>query len=383
MKSNNTPPVPQVHGDRPELEGLPHSTFGDAMGTAGASEHPSHSSPELTSPAPTHGQATSHVPNRLGTAKPRVLLPTISLEYHDVGEDIRTRPGTIAAKRIQESLRQQAAKELRRARSPDEKSQLYQEIQGRTNQAAFLEYQLQANFIPPHTQEQFLGPRIFFVSPLFRVRSTKEARQHHIELRLPVPIGRPEIRYKGPELRQSDGVVFLALLHMLRDVRAGLAVTLRPEAVCRSLFGRYDGNARRQLREHIQRLQQGLLISETFSVQLCQAFEYPKTGAWTVALDRHIIKLFSVSPEVWLPLHQRLSLPEGMATWLYGFISSQTKLIPMRLTTLRELCGSEANNKAFCNRTRDALKLLARLGAIDAGWSLKDGEVRWRKPLKR
>lgn len=74
---------------------------------------------------------------------------------------------------------------------------------------------------------------------------------------------------------------------------------------------------------------------------------------------------------------------ECMATWLYGFISSQTKLIPMRLTTLRELCGSEANNKAFCNRTRDALKLLARLGAIDAGWSLKDGEVRWRKPLKR
>jgi hypothetical protein len=168
--------------------------------------------------------------------------------------------------------------------------------------------------------------------------------------------------------------------HVANTLRAS---TLRPEAVCRCLFGRYDGNARRQLREHIQRLQQGLLISETFSVQLCQAFEYPKTGPWTVALDRHIIKLFSVSPEAWLPLQERLSLPEGMATWLYGFISSQTKLIPMRLTTLKELCGSEASGKAFSNRTRDALKLLACLGAIDAGWSLKDGEVRWRKPLKR
>ena len=75
-------------------------------------------------------------------------------------------------------------------------------------------------------------------------------------------------------------------------------------------------------------------------------------------------------------------LPEGMASWLYTYISSQTRLIPMRLATLRELCGSEANDKAFSNRMRDALKLLARLGTIDPGWSLKGGQVRWRKPSK-
>ena len=382
MTSNNTPTSPQVYCDSDEVKDLPSSTSGDVMGSADAPQRQSHSSNEFASPVPTHSQATSPVANRFGTEKPRVLLPAILLEYHDAGEDIRTRPGTIAAKRIQECLRQQAAKELRKTHSPDEKSQLYSEIRGHADEAAFLEDQLRTNFVPMHTPEQFLGPRIFFVSPLFRVRSTKETRQHHIELRLPVPVGKPEIRYTGPELRQSDGLVFLALLHMLRDVRVGLAVTLRPETVCRSLFGRYDGNARRQLREHIQRLQQGLLISKTFSVQLCQTFEYPKTGPWTVALDRHIVELFSVSPEVWFPLQERLSLPDGIATWLYGFISSQTKLIPMRLTRLKELCGSEASGKAFSNRTRDALKLLASLGTIDLGWSLKNGEVRWRKPLK-
>ena len=77
-----------------------------------------------------------------------------------------------------------------------------------------------------------------------------------------------------------------------------------------------------------------------------------------------------------------MSLPEGLTSWLFTFISSQTRLIPMQLATLRSLCGSQASDKAFSNRTRDALKLLARLGTIDPGWSLKGGQVRWRKPFK-
>ena len=190
------------------------------------------------------------------------------------------------------------------------------------------------------------------------------------------------IRYVGPELRQSDGLVFLALVHMLRDVQVGTAVSLQPEAVCLALFGRYDGNSRRQLREHIQRLQQGLLIFETFSVQMCLRFDYPKTGRWTVALDRHITELFRLSPTTWFALRDRLSLPDGLATWLYAFVSSHTRLIPMKLERLRELCGSDAGEKAFGNRLREALKLLAAHGVVDTGWSVGHGEVRWRKPLK-
>lgn len=361
MTSNSTHPCPGFSGGSHEAEGAPPSPSGDQ--------------PDVMAGSPTRGGAVA-------PREPFARLPLLALEYHDAGEDTRTRRGTIAAKRIEESLRQHTVRELRQTRSDEEKAPLRREIRAHADKEVFLEDQLRTAFIPLHTPEQFLGPRIFFVSALFRVRGTKEARQQRLELQLPVPCGAPEIRYAGPELRQSDGLVFLALLHMLRDFRAGIAVSLRPEAVCLSLFGRYDGNARRQLREHIQRLQQGLLIFSTFSVQLCQTFEYPKTGPWTVALDRHIVELFSVSPEVWFPLHERLSLPEGMATWLYTFISSQSRLIPMRLTKLRELCGSQASDKAFSNRTRDALKLLARLGTIDPGWSLKGGEVRWRKPAR-
>ena len=214
------------------------------------------------------------------------------------------------------------------------------------------------------------------------MRSKTQPREKHVDLELPAPHGKTVIRYVGPELRQSDGLVFLALVHMLRDVQVGTAVSLQPEAVCTALFGRYDGNSRRQLREHIQRLQQGLLIFETFSVQMCLRFDYPKTGRWTVALDRHITELFRHSPAAWFALRDRLALPDGLATWLYTFVSSQTRLIPMKLSTLSQLCGSDAGEKAFSNRMREAMKHLATCGVVDTGWSVGHGEVRWRKPVK-
>ena len=320
--------------------------------------------------------------NNRTSGKSDSVFPGVLLECSDPGDDTRTRQEVIDAKRTQESLRAMTYKETRGVSAGAERNALYAEIRAYADKASYLERYLQEDFVPIHGPKQFLSPRAFFVSPFFRVRSRSETRQPHIELELPAAIGKPTIRYSGPELRQSDGLVFLALIHMLRDVRAGAAVSLQPEAVCMALFRRYDGNARRQLREHIKRLQQGLLIFDSFSVQLCQRFDYPKTGRWTVGLDEHITKLFGISPKVWLSLEDRLLLPEGLATWLYSFVASQTRLIPMTLSTLKALCGSQATDKSFSNRMRDALKQLAQRGVIGTGWSVGNGQVRWLKLSK-
>jgi hypothetical protein len=308
-----------------------------------------------------------------------LLFSEVSIEGADPGEGTLTRRGVVHAKRRLGERRTLAFGETRGMKVSAEKSALYQEIQHCKGEEDALERHLQDRFVPQHGTEQFLSPRAFFVSPLFSVRGKAVPRDKHVELELPTPTGRRAIRYRGPELRQSDGLVFLALLHMTRDVQVGTSVSLQPDAVCKALFGRYDGNSRKQLREHVQRLQQGLIILDNCSVQLCLRFEYPKTGRWTVALDPHIVELFRISPEVWLSIQPRLTLPDGLATWLYAFIESQTKLIPMQLSSLRELCGSEACDKAFSNRFRDALHHLARIGIIDKGWSVGAGQVRWRK----
>lgn len=306
-------------------------------------------------------------------------LPEGALAEADQDEPKNTRKGVIQRKRRLEERRADAFSETRGMRASPQKNALYKEIQDCKEEEHLLESHLIERFVPQHSATQFLSPRVFFVSPLFRVRSKAIEREKHVELELPASYGNKPIRYRGPELRQSDGLVFLALLHMMRDVQVGTAVSLQPDIVCKALFGRYDGNSRKQLREHVQRLQQGLMILERCSVQLCLRFDYPKTGRWTVSLDPQIVELFRVSPEVWLKMQPRLALPDGLATWLYGFIESQTRLIPMQLSTLRTLCGSEASDKSFSNRFRDALNILAATKIISPGWSISDGSVRWMK----
>jgi hypothetical protein len=307
------------------------------------------------------------------------FLPEVTVDEPDCIDHPLTRRGVLKAKSVYKELRALTFLELRGMTPSPEKESLYKAVRACVDEEKELERKLLENYVPQHSPSQFLSPRVFFVSPLFRVRSKALPRKSHLVTPLPTLAEHTAlISYSGPELRQSDGRVFLALLHMLRDVQVGTNACFEPQAVCCKLFGRYDGNSRNMLRTHIQRLQRGLVISSNFSVQLCLGFHFPSLGNWTVSLDPHIVKLFSAQ-DVWFPMQPRLELSDGLPTWLYTFIESQTRLIPMRITKLRELCGSEACDRAFTNVLRLALQRLAAAGIIDTGWSVRRGEVRWLK----
>ena len=260
-----------------------------------------------------------------------------------------------------------------------QRSKLYRGIQERHATKSHLEAVLATSFLPAHGANQLISPRVFFLSPLFRVASKTVERERTISLELRSQEGGVLMRYTGPELRQSDGMVFMALLNLARDEQLGEAVSFSVEELCRKVFDRYDGPTRKLLRSHIQRLQRGLLEFDQFSVQLCQRFDYPSRGAWSVRLDKDVVALFQRSSEVWLDLGRRKALPEGLTTWLYGFVESQTKLIPMKAATLRDLCGSEAADESFLRTLRVALHALAEQGVIDSGWSVQGGFVHWMK----
>lgn len=313
------------------------------------------------------------------SARPARTLPYLILAEGDPGESTLTRRGVHAAKEKLAVQRQLAFTEAKGLKASPLKNNLYKSIQDSVAGAELLKQHLEERFIPQHGPNQLLSPRAFFTSPLFRVCRDNDVREEAIKLDLPTTATKSSLRYEGPELRQSDGLVFLALLHMMRDVQLGTAVSLQPEAVCRALFGGYDGHFRNKLREHIRRLQKGLIVANNYSVQLCLRFDYPSVGPWTVGLDPQIVKLFQVSPEVWLRLKPRLELPSGLATWLFAFIEAQSKLIPMSLTALRQMCGSQASEKAFSNRMRDAMQHLTMAGIVEPGWSLKNGVVHWMK----
>lgn len=311
---------------------------------------------------------------------PAVRLPGVALADADTFSGTDVRSEVLGQKKDLRAQREDASNEARAlAQGAPERQALYRRVQSLLSQEEALEGLLKSQFIPLHGARQLLSPRSLFVSPLFRVRSKAIPRERYLEFSITAATGAGAIRYAGPELRQSDGLVFLALINMARDVRVGKSVSFSAEELCRALQGQYNGPARQRLRDSIQRLQQALLKFETFSVQLCQRFDYPSQGRWTVALDPQIVELFSRVPPVWLDLGRRLSLPEGLSTWLYAFVESQTSLIPMKTEALRVLCGSESSSRAFENKLRDALKHLNEHGVIDEGWSIQKGVLRWRK----
>ncbi len=260
-----------------------------------------------------------------------------------------------------------------------ERAGLMRGVQDRNAARAHLETVLSSGFIPSHGLNQLVSPRVFFVSPLFKVASKRQEREKQITLSLRTNDGGALFNYTGPELRQSDGLVFMGLLNQTKDARIGTTVSFSAEELCQKTFGRYDGPTRKLLRAHIQRLQRALLEFDTFSVQLCKRFEYPARGTWAVELDPDIVQLFRRSNEIWLDLKTRKELPEGLTTWLYGFIESQTRLIPTRASALRELCGSEASDESFLRTLRVALNELTDQGVIDRGWSVRAGTVHWMK----
>lgn len=241
-----------------------------------------------------------------------------------------------------------------------------------------LQTRLDASFVPQHSPTQLASPRDVLASSLFAVRSRGAPRSESLVLTLAsTRLG--ELKYRGPELRQVDGLVFMVLVNMLRDIKAGVQAAFAPADVCELLLGGYSGQSREQLRQVILRLQQGVLEFPKHAVQLAQRFEFPDDGPWRVALDADIVELFSWSRHTWLELETSLSLPVGLATWLYGYVESQTALIPVRVDAIRALCGSEATDAAFEKQLRRALHQLVAADVLDPGWSVSQGTVRWMK----
>jgi len=239
---------------------------------------------------------------------------------------------------------------------------------------------MKRDFIPQHSQEQLIALRSIFASRIFHVRGKRVPRHPLVAFPLlPGASGGP--RYLGPELRQSDGIVFMALLNLCRDYRVGKQTSFDAARMAEAISGSYNGQQRARLKAAIQRLQRATIELPDFTVQLVQRFEHPKRGEWSVALDPDIVKLFQADQTVWLDLNVRLSLSEGLATWLYGYVRSQQRLIPASIDGLRERCGSEASDKTFRGMLSLALEQLSDHGVIDSGWRLQGNHVRWRKPL--
>lgn len=238
---------------------------------------------------------------------------------------------------------------------------------------------LRRDFVPQHGPNQMLGADALLVSRLFNVRNKNVPRLPEVRLELRYSEGQSLV-YTGPELRQSEGVVFMSLINILRDYPAGLVVSFSPGDLCKALYGHYDGHTRNQLKNSIIRLMRGVLTFPSFSVQLAQKFTHPSKGPWSVAVDACIVRLFQELNYTWLDFKLHRSLTAGVTTWLYAYVRTQPQLRPIRLESLIELSGSDAKSaKAFKSSLYRALDELAVKGVIAPDFVVTADVLHWRK----
>ncbi len=265
------------------------------------------------------------------------------------------------------------AKLAKRNPLPADASALACEVQRLQNELEKMEGQL----VPWHHDEQLLSPKSLLCTPLFGV-ARSGTRQAHVVLRIPHS-SVCELTYQGPELRQSDGLVFMALLHLARDFKPGRRVFFNPKALIESFGHQCGGSERQQLHQTILRLRGGSLLGPDFSVQLVAYFGFPKHGDWSVGLDAKVMQLFEGVQPIWMQRRLRTELPSGLATWLLGYVRSQVILNPTSLTLLQHRCGSQAKPKNFAASLREALSILEHNQVVEPGWQVVKGKVTWKK----
>lgn len=159
-----------------------------------------------------------------------------------------------------------------------------------------------------------------------------------------------KVFYHGDRLDQNDLDVFLALLHLARGHVVGESAKFHvSQAHLLELCGKKNGGTNiRLLHERIVRLQTGLVVVDTpkrqYNNQLLGPSNWMKdSDILEFTLYAKIIDLFPHGAYTGLNWKVRQSLHnQSLAQWIHAYYQSHVNPLPIRLSTLHRLCGSEA-----------------------------------------
>jgi hypothetical protein len=240
---------------------------------------------------------------------------------------------------------------------------------------------------------------------VFSLKNRKEPRaMYRATAPLVVPvIGGGEVRYTGEELRQDDESVWMELVHMAKESRSP-TVTFTPGALVRALAWPESGQSNTRLLTTLRRLHSASLevysarLGRGVSTGLIVDYTFATGGGrqpWSVTVFRPESELLFLFDKLYSRVNReaRLALPEGLATWLLGFLSSHREPFAHKIETLAigagltldvpnsgELSEAEftAKRKARAREVKrmfkNALNELQRVGFL-AGFEITTGGV--------
>ena len=181
-----------------------------------------------------------------------------------------------------------------------------------------------------------------------------------------------KIKFTGEQLDQSDLDVWDQIIHLVRSQPHGQICVFKAGAFLKSI-GRSAGKSEYVwLHSTLTRLKacavefSNIKIGKRSCRGLIADFEVDdNTKVYKVTIDERVGKLYLSG---WSGIHfeQRQALRgKSIALWLHGYFSSHAEPYPIKVETLRFLCGSKDKTiRSFRQKLREALDNLKACGAL-------------------
>lgn len=224
-------------------------------------------------------------------------------------------------------------------------------------------------------------PNICLRSPLFGV--IQRGRRKAVKGELIAAVNGLDICYTGWRLDQGDFDVLIHTLHLVSLQQSTEAfVQFTGKGFLNGIGRKYGKSGREWLKDSFRRLTGSAVEiklevqddygteSYTYAGSLIDEFYY-NTGSqsYLLKINPKLAKLFDAG---WTQLqwHQRLQLKTDLAKWLHGFYVSHRAPYPMKVDTLRHLCGSSCGRLSdFRSKLRCALKELVNAELVTS-WKI-------------
>lgn len=223
-------------------------------------------------------------------------------------------------------------------------------------------------FPVPWADDQFAAPNICLRSALFGV--SKRGRRKMLNETVAAQDGYTVI-WEGERLDQADEDVWLVVLNQARRHGLGVPVEFTYRNLLKTLQWPDSGYSTNRIKACLERLHKGRVELRSprgkFSGYLIDFLGIlPEAGGkYFLRLSPEMVHLFDSDQYTYLDADRRLSLESYLAKWLDGYVESHAKPFPVKVTTLRDLCGSTMNDlKHFRSELKGALDDLKAKGSI-------------------
>jgi hypothetical protein len=226
-------------------------------------------------------------------------------------------------------------------------------------------------------------PNLCLRSALFGV--IQRGRRKAVKGELVAAVKGLDIRYTGWRLDQGDFDVLAHALHLAsrqQEQSPSCHVQFSAKGFLRGI-GRTSGKSGRDwLKDSLRRLTASAVEIKAEIRHGCWAESYTYAGSlidefyYNVRERTYFLKinpkLASLFDAGWTMLQwpQRILLKTDLAKWLHGFYASHAVPYPVKVATLKHLCGSECNRLSdFRGKLRTSLEELSKCGVLES-WEI-------------